>query len=242
MQAAAEVFIRRAAEAIRSSGRFCVALSGGSTPRGLYALLAAEPDAARVDWPRVHVFWADERCVPPSDPASNHRMARELLLDRVPVPGSNVHRIRGEDDPAEAAAAYERELREAFSTPAGPPRPAPGRRFDLVLLGLGDDGHTASLFPGRAALEETTRWVIAHHVAAVAAWRITLTPPVINAAADVVFLVSGREKAAILQRVIEGPYRPAELPAQRVAPRDGCLRWLADAAAARDLHGASNAS
>jgi 6-phosphogluconolactonase len=235
MQAAAEAFVRCAAEAMRTSGRFAVALSGGSTPRRLYELLTTEPHAARVDWPRVYVFWGDERCVPPEDPASNYRMARESLLDRVPVPGPNVHRIRGEDDPADAAEAYERELRQAFSAPEGPPRSAPGGRFDLVLLGLGDDGHTASLFPGTAALRETTRWVVAHHVAAASMWRITLTPLVINAAADVVFIVSGPEKAVILQRVVEGPCRPDELSAQGVAPRAGRLRWLVDAAAARNL-------
>jgi 6-phosphogluconolactonase len=234
-QAAAEALVRCAVEAIRTSGRFAVALSGGSTPKRLYALLATEPHAARVDWPRVHVFWSDERCVPPASPASNYRMARECLLDHVPLPQPNIHRIRGEGDPLEAAAAYERELRHAFSVPEGPPRRAPGRRFDFVLLGLGEDGHTASLFPGTAALQETTRWVVAHYVAAMSMWRITLTPLLINAAADVAFIVSGREKTIALRRVIEGPYRPAELPAQGIAPRDGRLRWLVDAAAARHL-------
>ena len=130
--------------------RFKVALSGGSTPRGLYALLASDRHAARVEWSRVHVFWGDERCVAPQDPASNQRMAREALLDHVPLPNSHVHAIRGEDEPAAAASRYEQALREAFATPVGPPRSAPGARFDLVLLGLGEDGHTASLFPGFA--------------------------------------------------------------------------------------------
>ena len=147
MQAAAETVVRCAVEAIRTSGRFTFALSGGSTPRRLYTLLGTEPHAARVDWPRVHVFWSDERCVPPACPASNYRMARESLLDRVPVLEPNIHRICGEADPAEAAAAYERELRQAFSAPEGPPRCTPGRCFDLVLLGLGEDGHTSSLVP-----------------------------------------------------------------------------------------------
>jgi 6-phosphogluconolactonase len=235
MQAAADTWVRCAAAAIRTSGRFAVALSGGSTPRRLYELLATEAHAARVDWPRVQVFWSDERCVPPTSPASNYRMAREALLDRVPLPEANVHRMRGEDDPAEAAAAYERELRRLFAATEGPPRTAPGQRFDLVLLGLGDDGHTASLFPGTAALRETSHWVVAHDVAATPSWRITLTFPVINAAAEIAFLVSGPEKATILQRVIEGSCRQAELPAQQVAPRAGRLRWLVDAAAARHL-------
>ena len=235
MEAAAERFVRFASGAIGVSGRFAVALSGGSTPRRLYTLLATDPYAARVDWPRVHVFWGDERCVPPGNPASNYRMAREALLDHVPVPEAKVYRIHGEDDPTEAAAAYERELRAAFATPEGPPRCAPGSRFDLVLLGMGDDGHAASLFPGTAAVRETTRWVVAHHVAAMSMWRITLTPLVINAAAEVAFLVSGLEKAAILRKVIEGPFGPDKLPAQVVAPRDGRLHWLVDATAARHL-------
>lgn len=235
MQAAAERFVRHAAEAIAASGRFAVALSGGSTPRGLYALLATGPYVARVNWTRVHIFWCDERCVPPNDPASNYRMARESLLDHVAVPARNVHRIRGEDDPPQAAAAYEQELRRFFVTPEGPPKHAPGSCFDLVLLGMGGDGHTASLFPGTAAVHETTRWVVAHHVAAVPTWRITVTPLVINAAAEVTFLVCGHEKAQMLQRVIEGPYLPDALPAQIIAPHDGGLHWLADASAAMNL-------
>lgn len=232
MQAAADSLVACAAAAIGTSGRFRLALSGGSTPRRLYSLLASEP---RVDWPRVHVFWSDERCVPPASPQSNYRMAREALLDRVPLPEANVHRIHGERDALSAAAAYERELRQTFSAPEGSPSLDPGRRFDLVLLGLGEDGHTASLFPGTAALRETARWVVAQEVDALPPRRITLTPPVINAAAEVAFLVSGPEKAAILEQVIEGPYRPRELPAQLVAPRAGRLRWLADAAAAGSL-------
>jgi 6-phosphogluconolactonase len=235
MRAAADAWVLRADEAIRSSGRFAVALSGGSTPRRLYTLLAAAPRARRVDWSRVHVYWSDERCVPPTDPASNYRMAREALLDHVTLPEANIHRMRGEDEPAAAAAAYERELRRAFSAPEGPPPSVPGHRFDLVLLGLGEDGHTASLFPGTASLREVSKWVTAHAAAPQSAWRITLTLPVIDAAAEVAFLVSGEQKAAILQRVIEGRGGPDELPAQRVAPRGGRLRWLVDAAAARDL-------
>jgi 6-phosphogluconolactonase len=234
-QSAARRFVAAAEEAIEASGRFAVALSGGSTPQGVYALLATDPYASRVDWSRVHVFWGDERCVPPEDPASNYRMAREALLDHVPLAESNVHRISGESDPAEAASAYERELRELFGSPTGPPRLTPGARFDLVLLGMGKDGHTASLFPGSKAVRETSRWVMAEQIAEVPMTRVTLTPVVINAAAEILFLVSGREKAAMLHRVLEGPFRADALPAQAIAPAAGRLGWLADAEAAADL-------
>jgi 6-phosphogluconolactonase len=233
--AAAEHVVRAAADATRQAGRFVVALSGGSTPKSLYAMLASERYAPRVDWSRVHVCWSDERCVPPDDPASNYRVAREALLDVVPLSEENVHRIRGEDEPGAAAAAYERDLRRLFGTPDGLPRMALGARFDLVLLGMGIDGHTASLFPGLTAVRESRRWAVAEQVAALPAWRVTLTPPVIDAAAEVAFLVSGRDKAAMLRRVLEGSYLPDELPAQAVAPRQGRLRWLLDADAAADL-------
>ena len=234
---AAETVATAADRAIRSTGRFVVALSGGSTPAALYARLATPPYSARIDWSRVHVFFGDERCVPPDDPASNYRMAREHLLDQVPIPASQVHRIHGEDDPTPAAAAYERELRTELATADGPPRTAPGARFDLVLLGLGPDGHTASLFPGSAAAREHQRWVIAHRVAGApgAPWRITITRPVIEAAAEVTFLVAGGEKAAMLLRVLEGPYEPDVLPAQAIAPSTTRVRWLVDAAAAAEL-------
>jgi 6-phosphogluconolactonase len=155
-----------------------VALAGGSTPRAAYALLATEEFAARVDWSRVHVLWGDERCVPPDDPDSNYRMAREALLDKIPIPTENVHRIRGELPPDEAAAAYQAELEAVLGA---------GGRFDLVLLGMGVDGHTASLFPGTAALHEGERWVVAAFVDKLSAWRVTLTPVVLNAAAQVTF-------------------------------------------------------
>lgn len=229
---AAGRFVSVAARAVRETGRFVVALAGGSTPRRLYELLATPEYADRVDWARIHVFWGDERCVPPDDPASNYRLARTALLGHVPVPAANVHRIRGEDEPVRAAAAYERELRAVFATPHGPPSLESGRRFDLILLGMGSNGHTASLFPWLAAVRERERWVMAEHVAEVAAWRITLTTPVLNAAAHVVFLVTGADKAATLQRVLDGPVQPDVLPAQAIAPRDGALTWLVDADAA----------
>ena len=235
MQNAAEIAVACAVAAMRDGGRFSLALSGGSTPTSLYELLATDAFARRMDWPRVELFWGDERCVPPDDVASNYRTVREALLDRVPVDAANVHRIAGEAEPADAATSYARELRAAFATPSGPPLTRRGSRFDLVLLGLGADGHTASLFPGTAAVHETERWVVAHHVHAVSTWRITLTPVVLNAAADVLFLVTGREKAPALRRVLEGPFQPDELPAQAIAPRSGRTRWLVDADAASGL-------
>jgi 6-phosphogluconolactonase len=220
--AVAARFVAAAAEAISSRGQFIVALSGGSTPRGTYLRLGTEALVSKVMWSRVHVLWGDERCVPPDHVESNYRMARETLLDRVSVPAANVHRIHGEDDPATAAAAYEATLRALA-------------RIDLVLLGLGEDGHTASLFPGGAAVHEQTRWVMAARASAGSLWRITLTPAVINAAAEVLFLVSGGAKAGILRRVLEGPRRPQELPAQAIAPSNGGVRWCVDAAAAAEL-------
>jgi 6-phosphogluconolactonase len=234
---AARRFVTAAAQAVGETGRFVVALAGGSTPKRLYELLSTPAYAARVDWAHTHVFFGDERCVPPDDPASNYRMARLALLERVPLPAANVHRMRGEDDPPRAADAYEHELRTAFATPYGPPGVRSDGRFHLVLLGMGDNGHTASLFPGLTAVRERERWVMAEYVAEVGSWRITLTPPVLNAAAQILFLVLGAEKAPMLKRVLRGPVRPDELPAQAIAPRDGTLTWLVDAAAARELDG-----
>jgi 6-phosphogluconolactonase len=235
MRAAAQRFVTCADTAMRTAGHFVVALSGGSTPRRLYALLATAAYAERVDWPHVHVFWGDERCVPPHDPASNYHMADVALLSRVPVPEGNVHRIHGEDDPGVAAAAYEKELRAVFATPHGAPGNIPAARFDLVLLGMGEDGHTASLFPRTPAVSEAERWVVAHYVEAVSMWRVTLTPVIINSAAEVAFVVSGGQKAGMLRRVLKGPHEPAALPAQVIAPHHGRLRWLVDAGAAADL-------
>jgi len=221
-EAAAGHFVAAAGDAIDSHGQFVVALSGGSTPRDTYRRLGTDALVSGVMWSRVQVLWGDERCVPPDHAESNYRMARETLLERVPVPAANVHRIHGEDDPATAAAAYEATLRALA-------------RIDLVLLGLGDDGHTASLFPGSAAIQEQTRWVMAAHAPAASMWRVTLTPAVINAAAEVLFLVSGGAKAGILRRVLEGPRRPQELPAQAIVPSNGRVRWCVDAAAAAEL-------
>ncbi len=237
MRTAADEIVTAAANAIRATGRFAIALSGGSTPRRLYEVLAREPYATAIAWQHSDVFFGDERCVPPDDPKSNYRLAHETLLARVPVAPERVHRMRGEDPPDAAAAAYERELRTAFATSAGPPRSTPGACFDVVLLGMGDNGHTLSLFPGSPALAERERWVVAVRVDADPPERITLTAPVANAARLALFLVAGAEKAPMLARVLEGPHDPTDLPAQLVAPHDGRVRWLLDAAAAASLRG-----
>ncbi len=225
--AAAEHFTTLATAAIATRGQFTVALSGGSTPRATYTLLAMEEFALQLDWSRVHVFWGDERCVPPDDPDSSYWMARETLLDHVPLPARNVHRIRGEMEPEAAAQSYAAELRAFFGTP--------WPSFDLVLLGMGNDGHTASLFPGSAALHEETRPVVAvtAHYQDRPAHRVTLTPPAINAARQVFFLVAGAAKAETLQAVLEGPAE--RLPAQFIRPTSGQITWLVDSAAASRL-------
>ena len=214
-----------AAESIAARGRFTIALAGGGTPRPIYARLAAADHAAHIDWGKVHVFFSDERCVPPDDAASNYRMAREALLDHVPLPPDNIHRMRGEEDPALAALAYEQDLQRLFRTSVVP-------AFDLICLGMGDDGHTASLFPGTAALRERERWVVAQYVAVARAWRVTFTATLINAARHVAFLVEGAGKSETLRRVLEGAYQPDVLPAQLIQPISGQTHWFVDAAAA----------
>jgi 6-phosphogluconolactonase len=225
---AARRFAVLSREAIGTRGRFVVALSGGSTPKTLLRLLALPPYRDTLDWARIHVAWGDERCVPPDDAQSNYRMAREALLAHVPIPDGNVHRMPAENPDHEAAAAeYEATLRALF----GGDLP----RFDLIHLGLGTEGHTASLFPGSPALEERERWVAAPFVEKLSAHRITLTPPVLNAAREVQFLAAGKDKAAIVRDILHAPRNPTELPAQIVAPTEGRLVWLLDTAASRDL-------
>ena len=221
---AADEFVATFAGATRDRGRFAVALSGGRTPRAMLETLAARP----IDWSLVHFFWSDERCVGPDDPNSNYRMARAALLSRVAPPQANIHRMKGELDPPEGAREYSEELLSFF---AGSPS------FDLVYLGLGPDGHTASLFPGTAALHVSGAPCVANHVdgPVISGWRLTLTFPAINAARRVVFLVEGSEKAAILKRVLEGAKDVERYPAQGIEPASGDLLWLADAAAAAQL-------
>jgi 6-phosphogluconolactonase len=210
-----------------------VALSGGSTPEALYRLLAAEDGGfrARVPWGQAHFFWGDERHVPPDHPDSNYRMACEAMLSRVPLPPGNVHRIPAENpDAAEAAAQYAETLRRFFGVAAGR-----FPRFDLILLGMGSDGHTASLFPGTDAVHDRAGLVAAAWVEIHKSHRITLTVPVLNEAASVIFLVSGEGKAEALRAVLEGPHQPDRFPAQLVFPREGRLLFLVDRAAARLL-------
>jgi 6-phosphogluconolactonase len=201
-----------------------LALSGGSTPRKMHEMLARKE---RIDWSNVHVFWGDERTVPPDDANSNYRMARETLLDAVGLPDENIHRLKGELDPIEAAAEYENDLRSVF-------RLLPGSipRFDVIVLGMGADGHTASLFPGTDALTETDRLVVANHVPQLDTMRLTFTFPVLNAARLVVFLVAGDDKAEAAQQCMFGETAP---PAGLVRPADGDLHWLLDKGAAAGI-------
>jgi 6-phosphogluconolactonase len=227
---AAIEFARLASDAVDTRDLFTVALSGGSTPRRLYSILAGEPWRSQLPWTKMHFFWSDERHVPPDHPDSNYRMAHEALLSRVPVPAENIHRIKGEEsDAAQAAADYQREIQNACHLTADQEP-----RFDLVLLGLGSDGHTASLFPGTEALSEGEHFVVANWVEKLNANRLTLTLPVLNNAMNVIFLVSGRDKADILRAVLEGDHA-GEYPAQLVQPTAGRLLWLVDSDAAASL-------
>jgi 6-phosphogluconolactonase len=231
-RAAAEEVARRLVVAVTERGRATIALAGGSTPRRLHAHLASEAGSA-VPWDRVVVFWGDERHVPPDHADSNYRMALESLLSRVPIPPYHAHRIRGElQDADEAAREYEDVLRAAFGIG---PRDVP--RFDVVLLGMGADGHTASLFPGTSAVSERSRLVTSTWVERLAAHRVTMTLPVFDAAAAVLFVVSGEDKSATLRDVIQGPSAGERLPSQLVRPHAGELLWLLDRAAARLLRG-----
>jgi 6-phosphogluconolactonase len=226
---AAQYFVETAERAVAARGQARIAISGGSTPKATFALLAdpAQPWRARMPWDRIDLWWVDERCVPPDHPESNYRMTREAMLDHVPLAPGQIHRMEGELEPGVAAARYESELSKSFRL-QGPAAPA----FDLIQLGMGPDGHTASLFPRTHALHELERLVTANHVDSKDAWRITLTWPVINRAADVFFLVGGEDKARILRDVFIGPRDAERLPSQLIAPANGILSLLLDRAAA----------
>ena len=229
-QAAADEFSEQALAAVERNARFTVALSGGSTPKSLYSLLATSY-LRRLPWNKMFFFWGDERHVPPDNPESNYRMTSEAMLSKVPVPAVNIFRVPAENpDATQAAESYEHTLRSFFL-------PAAGQfpRFDLILLGMGPDGHTASLFPKTSALSEKTRFFVANWVDKFKTHRLTLTLPVLNQGAVVLFLISGSDKAPALRQVLEGN-QPGELyPSKLVRPTNGKLIWLVDRAAAAEL-------
>jgi 6-phosphogluconolactonase len=223
---AADRVLAAAKSAVASRGSFSIALSGGSTPKALYELLAAEPYKSQFPWADTEIFFGDERCVPPDHKDSNYKMAREALLSKVPIPATSVHRMKGEFEAEAAATEYERILRERFQGTEG---------IDVVLLGMGDDGHTASIFPGTSATREKVKPVVgyfADNSSTGKSWRITLTAPFINRAGEVLFLICGASKAKRLAEVLEGPRDPERLPFQLITPSPGQLTLLLDTAAA----------
>jgi 6-phosphogluconolactonase len=222
-EAAAEFIVHIAAESIAARGKFTIALSGGNTPGKLYSLLSSASYRERIDWKKTFVFWGDERCVPLDSERNNAHMAKTLLLDKIEIPSANIYPMPVDLEPAEAAKKYEETLKDFF----GKDLPS----FDLILLGLGDNGHTASLFPYTSVLIETHHWIKEVHVEEQKEWRITMTVPLINQAAHIAFLVSGKEKAEILQTVLNGPYQPDMYPAQLIKPADGHLLWFTDKSA-----------
>jgi len=239
---AARLFARLADQYVVGCGRLTVALSGGSTPKAMLSLLAADPFIDTVPWSSIYFFWGDERCVPPDHPDSNYRMSGETLLSKVPVPPANVFRIPAENpNPELAAEEYGATLTRFFRSSPGATRSAPTAplsnlpRFDLVFLGMGPDGHTASLFPGTTALQAGDQIVVANYVEKFKAFRITLTAATINNARNVTFLAAGADKAETLKNVLEGSYQPELYPSQLIRPRNGALLWMVDEAAARLL-------
>jgi 6-phosphogluconolactonase len=230
--AAARLFASHVEQAVATRGVARVAISGGSTPKGMFQILAdpAKPFAETVPWNKLQLFWVDERCVPPDNPESNYHMTEENLLSKVGIPAANVFRMEGELDPEEAASRYESVIRNTLKLEG-----AEAPHFDLVLLGMGDDGHTASLFPHTDGLNEIGRLVIANHVAQKDTWRISLTWPVINTSAEVAFVIAGADKAPVLAQVLTGPRDPERLPSQLIRPSNGKLLFLLDEAAAAKL-------
>jgi 6-phosphogluconolactonase len=227
IQRAVEIFVRAANEAIRERDVFTVALSGGGTPRPVYEALGDPAQRGRVDWGKVHLFWGDERHVPPTDEQSNYRMVKEALLDRIDIPAANVYRVPAEMEVRMAAFQYEEELRQFFS--------GEWPVFDFIFLGMGQDGHTASLFPHSAGLNEDFRWFIANYAPGMETWRLTLSAPAINAARFVLVLVVGKAKAARLKAVWTGPDDPEDMPIQMIDPPDGDMLWLVDQAAGSEM-------
>ncbi len=209
---------------------FRLVLSGGSTPKRLYETLSNGQYLQKISWDRVHFFWGDERAVGPNHPESNYRMAHEALLHQIHVRKNQIHRMRGEADHLKQAASdYEEEIRGHFGPGAG------NIQFDMILLGLGEDGHSASLFPETDALKESHRWVVANYIPKLASYRLTLTPILLNQADWIIFLVTGSDKAGVVAEVLEGPRQPLRLPAQLISPVKGKLLWFLDRAAAEAL-------
>lgn len=230
--ASAQLFARKVQEAVATRGVARVAISGGSTPVPTFELLAdpSQPFLSTIPWDKLFLYWVDERCVPPTHPDSNYGVAKKVLLDKVPLPEANIFRMEGELEPEEAAAKYESYLRNSMKL-EGAESPA----FDLVALGMGDDGHTASLFPHTDGLNAIGQLVIANHVPQKDTWRISLTWPVINQAREVVFEVEGAKKTDVLAEVLTGPRDPERLPSQLIRPSNGKLLFLLDEAAAAKL-------
>src|SRR5580692_599632 len=231
---AAQYFLEMVSESVQARGRARIAISGGSTPKTTFALLADpnEPWRSHMPWDALDLYWVDERCVPPDHADSNYRMTREAMLDHVPLQPEQIHRIEGELDPEAAAARYESELRNSFRLEG-----AEAPRFDLIALGMGPDGHTASLFPHTAALHELSRLVVANHVQNKDAWRVTLTWPVINQGTSVFFLIGGADKAQVLSEVFTGPRDTERLPSQLIRPASDILTLILDKASAALLPG-----
>ncbi len=228
-QQAAQYIVRLASEAIVTRGRFTIALSGGSTPKILYGLLGTEPYRDQINWASVEIFWSDERCVPPDSADSNYALAQEVLLSKIPIPANQIHRMPADQPDREAASReYTSEMQRTFGTNGIP-------SFDLLQLGMGPEGHTASLFPHQESLHEQQRLVIPVTVPKPPPPRLTFTPPLLNAARHVLFLVTGSEKAEAVQAVLEGPDQPEEYPAQIVRPPKGEVVWMLDIGAAAKL-------
>jgi 6-phosphogluconolactonase len=226
---AAQYIVRIAQESISSHGRFFFALSGGSTPKKLYGLLAEEPYRSQIDWEHTDIFWSDERCVPPDDAESNYAMAQQVLLSKVPIPASQVHRMPADQNDRDAASyAYTLEMQQTIGSEGVP-------SFDLLQLGMGPEGHTASLFPHQPSLHEQQRLVMPVTVPKPPPPRLTFTPRLLNAAAHILFLVTGDEKQDAVKAVLEGQYEPDEYPAQIVKPSKGEVTWMLDKAAAAKL-------
>jgi 6-phosphogluconolactonase len=227
--AAAKYIVQVAHDSIAAHGNFTLALSGGSTPKKLYAMLADEPYRSQIDWTHVEIFWSDERCVPADDPESNYHMAQEVMLSKLPIAASQVHRVPADEPDHDAASqAYIEEMQHVFNTNGIP-------AFDLIQLGMGPEAHTASLFPHQASLHERQRLVMPVSVPKPPPPRLTFTPLLLNAAQHILFLVTGAEKAEALQAVLEGEQQPEEYPAQIVHPTNGTVTWMLDTAAAAKL-------